>query len=408
MKNITAYGLKFAVFNFIIVGIWGLLMRYKVAFSLPFLQQKNLIEAHSHFAFYGWIACAIYFLMLNDLKDRNPEFKLKKYYTAIAFNIIGAFGMLITFTYAGYYWLSIVSSAVCMLSSYAIFFFLVFDYRKNKSKPSLWYWGAMFFAVISSAGVFFLSYTTATEQVSPEIYNASIYYFLHFQYNGFFIFSCIGLLFSRIEKVGGTIENSFNKYIYYLLLIGTLIAYGLSVVWMDLPIGLFAIILLGTLVQVSATYMVIKIVVDNWGLLKEKWAPMQRFILIYVGLAFVLKTFLQLLSNVPSVVRYAFEFRDVSIAYLHLVMLMGVATFLIGEIMFSRLFKFTALGWIALQWFLFFNFFNQAFLGLKAFSSIFHFRMPNHQYIFFGLGLMIILSLTMILLDMKIFKRKIK
>ena len=61
MKNIFAYGLKFAVFKFIIVGIWGALMRYKMAFPLPIFNQKNLLEAHSHFGFYGWIALAIYF-----------------------------------------------------------------------------------------------------------------------------------------------------------------------------------------------------------------------------------------------------------------------------------------------------------------------------------------------------------
>ena len=69
MKNIFAYGLKFAVFNFIIVGIWGALMRYKMAFPLPIFNQKNLLEAHSHFGFYGWIALAIYFLINNNVSN---------------------------------------------------------------------------------------------------------------------------------------------------------------------------------------------------------------------------------------------------------------------------------------------------------------------------------------------------
>ena len=50
-----AYWLKFSVFNFCIVALIGVLMRYKIAYSLPFLDQKFLQHGHSHFAFYGWI-----------------------------------------------------------------------------------------------------------------------------------------------------------------------------------------------------------------------------------------------------------------------------------------------------------------------------------------------------------------
>jgi hypothetical protein len=41
MKN-QAFLLKFSVFSFVIVAILGVLMRYKIAFSLPFVEQKHL------------------------------------------------------------------------------------------------------------------------------------------------------------------------------------------------------------------------------------------------------------------------------------------------------------------------------------------------------------------------------
>ncbi len=46
-----AFLLKFSVFSFVIVAILGVLMRYKIAFSLPFVEQKHLQEAHSHLLF---------------------------------------------------------------------------------------------------------------------------------------------------------------------------------------------------------------------------------------------------------------------------------------------------------------------------------------------------------------------
>ena len=108
--------------------------------------------------------------------------------------------MLVSFTYGGYYWLSIVFSAICMLGSYVFFFFFLFDYRKIKSVASLCYLGGLFLAVLSSAGVFYLSYTTSTEQISNEIYQSSIYYYLHYQYNGFFILVALDCFWLKLKN----------------------------------------------------------------------------------------------------------------------------------------------------------------------------------------------------------------
>jgi hypothetical protein len=74
-------------------------MRYKILYSMPFLDQKHLQEAHSHFAFYGWITNAIYVLILNYLSKINTEINLKKYEKLIIINLIASFFMLITFIY---------------------------------------------------------------------------------------------------------------------------------------------------------------------------------------------------------------------------------------------------------------------------------------------------------------------
>ena len=55
--------LKITIFNLFIVSLLGVLMRYKIAFYLPLVDQKHLQEAHSHFAFYGWVTSAIYFFI---------------------------------------------------------------------------------------------------------------------------------------------------------------------------------------------------------------------------------------------------------------------------------------------------------------------------------------------------------
>ena len=44
---------RIAVINLAIVAVLGTVMRYKIGFALPFLDQKFLQESHSHFAFTG-------------------------------------------------------------------------------------------------------------------------------------------------------------------------------------------------------------------------------------------------------------------------------------------------------------------------------------------------------------------
>ena len=58
-----------------------------------------------------------------------------------------------------------------------------------------WFKAAIFFNVISSIGTFYLAYMMASKHFVQDLYLSSIYYYLHFQYNGWFIFACIGLFF---------------------------------------------------------------------------------------------------------------------------------------------------------------------------------------------------------------------
>ena len=93
---------RIALLNLAIVALYGTLMRYKIAFDFPFFEQKNLLHAHSHFAFTGWISHVLYcgfFLLVApyiNLKSR-PKYKI-----LILLNLVSAFGMLIAFTIQGY------------------------------------------------------------------------------------------------------------------------------------------------------------------------------------------------------------------------------------------------------------------------------------------------------------------
>ena len=400
MKNIN-FWLRFSVFNFLIVAVLGVLMRYKIAYSLPIVDQKHVQEAHSHFAFYGWITQIIYVLIIRYLHGILSEQQLKKYHTLLVVNAIAAFVMIPSFIYNGYYWVSIAASTVALLTSFAFFFFLLMDLKGKQDLVKPWFIGGLFFAVISSVGVFGLSYMMSSGNMTQNLYLASTYYYLHFQYNGFFIFTCIGLLLHSLREIGAEISEKDNKLIFWLMFIGCVIGFGLSVLWMKMPLWIFVAIILGTIAQTIGSVKLYLVLKKNWPKLVLNFSALQRFVLMYVGFAFFAKIVLQLGSTIPALSQFAFGFRNVVIAYLHLILLMCVSVFLINQILATNVFKMTKPVTTGLKLLLLGIFLNEAVLGLMGIFSIKYISIPYTPQILLAVSLLMLVSLGIILVNLK-------
>lgn len=393
--------LKFSVFNFVLVALLGVIMRYKILFSLPFLDQKHLQEAHSHFAFYGWITNVLYVLMVIYLSKVKPEISPRKYNILIITNISASYAMIATFIYGGYFWGSIAASTVALLMSFAFTFFFVIDVKNLREASKKWFLGGLFFAVISSAGVFNLAYMKSSGNITQDLYLASEYFFLHFQYNGFFIFACIGLLLYSLKEAGSLISEKENKLMFWLMFFGCLIGFGLSVLWFKLSMPVFALIILASLAQTYGAVMLFRIVRRSWTHLILKWSAVQRFVLIFAGFAFAVKILLQLASNVPAISQFAFGFRNVVIAYLHLVLLMCIATYLLSQVLATNFFIISRSLITGLKLFLAGIFLNELMLGLMGVFSIKYIAVPYANYFLLAFSVLIFVALFIIFVSMK-------
>ena len=400
-----SFWLKFSVFNFLIVALLGVTMRYKILYSMPFLDQKHLQEAHSHFAFYGWITNVIYVLILNYMHKINAQIDLKKYEKLIVVNLIASFTMLGAFLYGGYFWASIAGSTVALLCSFVFFFFFVRDAKKIQDFSKLWFLAGLFFAVISSVGVFNLGYMMMSKSATQDLYLASEYYYLHFQYNGFFIFSCIGFLLFSMKQAGSGISEKQNKLIFWLLFVGCVIGYGLSVLWMKMPVSIFAVIVVATIMQTIGAVLLFVFIKKNWTNLVLKWSSMHRFVLLYAGFAFAVKIALQLGSTIPALNQFAFGFRNVVIAYLHLVLLMCIATFLVNQILATHYFTITNKLLMGFKLLLLGIFLNELILGLMGVFSIKYISIPFANEMLLGVSLLMFASIFWIFLHLKSFKK---
>ncbi len=396
-----SFWLKFSVFNFFLVALLGVIMRYKILYSFPFLDQKHLQDAHSHFAFYGWITNVLYVLIMHYISKVNPLVKLRKYEYLIVINLAASFAMLGTFIYGGYFWASIAASTAALLTSFVFCYFFIRDSMKIQDASKIWFLAGLFFAVISSAGVFNLAYMMSSKNINQDLYLASEYYFLHFQYNGFFIFSCIGLLLYSMKEAGSPVSERKNKLLFWLMFLGCFIGVGLSVLWMKLPAAVFTLIVIATLGQTAGAVMIYDFVKKSWTNLVVKWSPMHRFVLLFVGFAFAVKIALQLGSNIPAVNQFAFGFRNVVIAYLHLVLLMCIATFLVNEILATNFFTISKPLLLGLKLFLLGIFLNEFFLGLMGIFSIKYISIPYANHFLLYISLLIFIALLLIFVNLK-------
>ncbi|MEO8761163.1 MAG: hypothetical protein ABI388_07585, partial [Bacteroidia bacterium] len=302
-------------------------MRYKIGFDFPHFDQKNIQHAHSHFAFAGWVTQILFVLMIHFLQNKLPTIHFKQYKIIVAANLICAYAMLISFFISGYSAFSITFSTLSIVISCFFAYFFFKDLKKldanNPSKP--WFKAALWFNIFSSLGTFYLAYIMMSKNFHENTYLAAIYFYLHFQYNGFFIFACMGLAIN--EAIRLLPAYKYHKIIFQLFFAAAIPAYFLSILWASIPIWLYIIIVIAAFVQVIAWFIFFW---DFFRSLSDKThlGGLVRYLYLFVCIAFSVKLLLQLGSTIPIISKMAFGFRPIIIAYLHLVLLAVISVFL--------------------------------------------------------------------------------
>ena len=399
MKNFN-FWLKICVFNFFVVSVVGVMMRYNMAFSLPGFTHKFMQESHSHFAFYGWVSAGIFLFVTKYLSENYPKINLKKYQYLMISNQIGSYGMLFTFLYGGYFWLSIVFSSIALFTGFAYFIFLLIDTKSNKNPEIMWLKSGAFFATFSAIGIFGLAYFSSKKEEFDVLFRASTYFYLHYQYNGFFIFSCIGLLLISLIKLRIEIEEKLNKTIFYLLFFGCFLGYGLSILWIEMNPIFYGFFILISIVQLFGAILFLNCIRKTDLFNNQNF--IQKLLISVFGFAFILKFLLQGLSAIPALGVFAFININIVIAYLHLVLLMGISLFLIWKILqlveieFNKLLKFSILllvfGIVC----------NEIVLALSGIFSIFYIPFLSAKYWLLFVSVVIMFSIGIFIKSLKL------
>lgn len=387
---------RLALLNLAIVAAIGVIMRYKIGFDFPFFDQKNLQHAHSHFAFGGWVTLVLYLFITNYAEETGVN--ISAYKKLIRLQLLSSVGMLVAFAMGGYNIISISLSSATVLISYGFLYLFIRDKEQMNARGTAqnWYFWGLLFQALSSLGTFSLAYMMATHRFDQHTYLASVYFFLHFQYNGWFLFGIIGSalhFFYRQFKI-----EIQDKRAYQLLCISVVPAYGLSVLWMDLAWPIYSIVVLFVILQ---SIGIADLLIKFWQLRSFvlpgistciKWGS------IFAGTAYGIKFLLQLVSVIPALSQLAFGFRPVVIAYLHLVLLAATSVTLLTLLMGNGWIKSGRAASIGFILLLIGIFLNEAGLGIQGMASFDYNLIPGINPYLFMVSCLILAAISLLLI----------
>ena len=390
--------MKIPFLNLLIVSFIGIILRYKIAFALPFVDQKFLLHAHSHFAFSGWLSQLLMAFIVQYMQNKKSDLNFKKYNVLLWVNLISAYGMLFSFPFQGYGAVSILFSTLSVFNAYVFAIIVWKDLNRLSLKSISHYWfkAAIIFNSVSSFGAFALGYMMANKIASQEWYLAAVYFFLHFQYNGWFFFAAMGLFVEWLIDNGIAINKSSSKKLFWLFFIASIHAYFLSALWLPVPSWLYVLIVASAVAQIIGFIILLKHIKNNVkGIISIISKPVKwLWTLSFIALG--IKLLLQVGSTIPSLNMVAYGFRPIVIGYLHLVLLGMLSIFLIGYVIATRVVEYSSLLKRGLILFINGIIINEILLMLQGIYAMTYNNIASVNYLLLGAAIIMFTGLIFI------------
>ena len=309
---------------FVISAAYGWLLRLQRIIAIP-LNYSNILQAHSHVTFLGWGFLAVISIITYVYFSKNQTNSLYKYpFWIMTMSLIG---MLISFPIQGYKLFSIILLTIFLLTSYIYLWQLFKAIRKQNSYSVRFIKTGIIYYYLSSLAIWAIA-IISVKIGKNDLYHNAIYFYLHFLYNGFFVFSLFGLFLRYFENKNIILPKKVLHPFYVLTNIACIPAYALSLLWNNMPdyvviIGFFAAIL--QLVSLFYLRNIIKILKS----VIQEMSSLLKIILALVLGAYYSKILLQFMSAFPIISYKAVLYKPYFlIGYIHLFTLGFMSLFL--------------------------------------------------------------------------------
>jgi hypothetical protein len=374
--------IRLALFYFLLAALLGAALRLFVQIDFP-AEYRFLVHTHSHIALLGWVYVALTTLLYKFYLA--PAGVSKPYRRIFIFTQITLVGMLLTFPIQGYALFSIIFSTLFLIASY--FFAGLFlksalpEMRQRFSfKLSKW---AVIYMVLSSIGPWTLGAIMNTLGSTSIWYKLSVYFYLHFQYNGWFVLALLGILFFFLEENGFELEQYKHQLWLRLFNSSVLLTFFLSTLFAEPHYAFYLLGGLGALLQTLILVLLFFWLLPRWHEFKSHLKKGVGTMLLMAGILLGIKSDLQLLSAIPYFARLAFQNIDFVIAYLHLVFLGAVTLALFAVLVQAGLLKLSQkLYWMYLIAFLL----TEALIIYKGFCIWQRIPLFENYYLILSIG----------------------
>ena len=312
--------------NFFIASLMGLLLRLMYVAPIEWVNFQFLMHGHSHTAMLGWVYLMLYGLIVHFFVPKEAQQK-PIYNRLFWVTQITVLGMMINFTIQGYALFSITFSTLHIFCSY-YFCRLVWKDAQPATLPEKQLLRtALFFMIFSTLGVWCLGPAVGLLGKASPFYQIAIQFFLHFQFNGWFMFAVLALFLNQFQA---DINRNQFRLFYRLLVIATVLTLALPVSWYLSNPVFYWINSLGVMVQLGSFLVFIKMIRPHFQSFFSKLQTIEK--LVY-GLALTslgLKIIIQLVVLVPELAQVSHQIRNFVIGYIHLTMLGIITGFLLG------------------------------------------------------------------------------
>lgn len=311
---------RWAIINFMVLSIFGVLLRYLQVYNLPGITYQFILHAHSHFAFSGWMFFSIA-LLIAQLCTGGRLTSGFKY--VLFLTLISAYGMLASFSWQGYKLISISFSTLFVLVTFR-FTYLVFKgdllkFKINETGYKL-IRGALCLLCLSALGPFALGPLAALGFKDTPYYQDAVYFYLHFQMNGFMLLAALGLLTSTfpVKSLPGNAGRWLNLFIF-----STIPLYFIFTLWGKPGTWPWVLSCIGSGLNLLGWLALCISFRQNWDWLSH----LEKAALI----ALTIKCVLQVSICIPVIGEWTFLNRNLIIGYIHLLTLGIVMPLLISQ-----------------------------------------------------------------------------
>lgn len=377
---------------FFVAACIGLLLRWHIVYPIPTLNYSFWLHGHSHVMFLGWVVNT--FLVGYMI---NYEWVGKKYLRLFVVIQILIVCMLIFFPMQGY---APVTIAISTLHTFCFWLFSIWFFRDSRRHRGLAsvqfarYAFILFF--IASIAPFALGPLVAIGHGQSKWYYFIVYFYLHFQYNGVFIFGILSLFYRILEDQNIKYHSGNIKLSGVILFLSLFPTYLLSVLYSHPGILYNITGFIGGLLQLAALYYFLIVLKSIKVVISSKSSLLMKLALT----SFILKSFLQILSAHPLIAQLAYDVRPFVIAYLHLVVIGVVTFFLLAWYIEKNLLQ---KHWMII--FFIFGFIGSEISliisGIPTLHAVINFQSPQLQI---GFSSLMVLSLCII--GLSIFQKK--